>query len=215
MKKILFPAWLVLLAMLIPTMLHAEDIVEAEPKLSLEASLSGNDENPILTIRLTNIGEVPVIVDKELVFMLRIRFRQVGDGWGVSFIERIGDIDFPEDSELEKRLLPLKPGEKIERQVYPRKGFEQFIVGTGSPPADPDWEPEPLFCVSGNLYRMFKEFPLTEIEIEYDTSGYFGDYVAVYVQSVDITQLYRGKIFLSVTVPYEFPEETSDDAKTD
>ena len=41
-------------------------------RASLKASLSGDVENPVLTIRLRNVGDVPIIVDKELVFPLEI-----------------------------------------------------------------------------------------------------------------------------------------------
>ena len=216
MKKTLFFAWLVLLAMLVPTMLHAEDAnVAEEPQLSLEASLSGDDANPVLTVRLTNIGEVPVIVDKELMFMLRIFPWLVENEKRSTFLKRLEFIKFPENSEVESRLILLKPGEKIERQMPLREEYKEFIVESGFHDEFPTKEPESLLWVFGLLQQINLDFPPTEFEITYDTSNLFVDYVAANMKNIDVAQLYRDKISLSVTVPYEFNGETYSDPKTE
>ena len=216
MKKTLFFAWLVLAAMLVSAAVHAEDAnVEKEPKLSLEASLSGNDENPVLTVRLTNIGEVPVIVDKKLMFMLEIRSWCVGNDGIVGLLESLSTTDFSEVSELESRLVPLKPGEKMERQVRLREGYEQFSVAQRFIPDGPDSEQKPLFRIFRRRWQMHEDTRLKGIEIFYTTSDYFVDYVAEYVKNVNAAQLYPGKIRLSVTVPYEFTEAADGGEETE
>ena len=216
MKKTLYPAWLVLMAMLVPAMLHAEDAnVEEEPKLSLEASLSGDDANPVLTVRLTNIGEVPVIVDKELVFMLSICPMRTEDKKRIPAFEPVDFIRFPEVSEVESRLSFLNPGEKMERLVRLREGYENFFVLFDTTPDDPDMGPKPLFQCSGALDRISKRSGQTEVIVTYNTSHFFVDYVVENVENVDAVQLYRDKIHLSVAVPYEFTGETYSDPKTE
>ena len=216
MKKTTFAAWLVLAAMLVPAVVHAEDAnVENEPKLSFEASLSGDDANPVLTVWLTNIGEVPVIVDKELKFMFWIYPRYVeNDGWAKSY-EHLGLTDFPEVSELESRLLPLKSGEKIERQMRLQEGYEQVIAVKCPPRSETDTELQESFRVYTGRWKMREDVRPTKLEIVYRTNDFFVDYVAESVKNVDAAQLYRGKISLSVTVPYVFAEETVGDEPTE
>ena len=215
MKQTPFLAWLMLLALLIPTPLHAEDITEKEPKLSLEASLSGDDANPVLTIRLTNIGEVPVIVDKELMLMLKIQFCHSTKEKLIMYRKFIDYIEFPEVSELESRLILLEPGEKIKRQIPLREGYEDFTVDVNFPSGDPDEEPEPLFNTYGERWRMPEDFQPTEILVFYGPYEYFVDYVAANVKNVDAAQLYYGKIDLLDTVYYNCRNAADDDEETD
>ena len=216
MKKPLFIASLVLLTLIVPAALRAEDAAVAEkPKLSLEASLSGDDANPVLTVRLSNIGEVPVIVDKELVYMLGIYPAYVKDEKKYWSLQRVGNIEFPEVSELESRLLPLKPGEKIERQARLREGFEVLMVvpenSPGSSRGAPEWVPRK----SGSLWQIDPNRPPTEVIIVYYVSRAYVDYVVANVKNVDAAQLSRNRIYLEVTIPYEFAEAAVGDEQTE
>ena len=216
MKKPFIIAWLVLLAMLVPATVHAEDAnVEKEPKLSLEASLSGDDANPVLTVRLTNIGEVPVIVDKELVYMLGISSWRVDDEEKLSRLEYIDSFHIPRAFEMEKRLLPLEPGKKLERQICLRKVYVQYLAVELFTMGDPDPESERGFLRYIGRWGIREDLRPTKIDIYYISSNDFVDYVETYVKNVDAAQLYRDKISLNITIPYEFPEETNADAETE
>ena len=97
----------------------------------LELRLTGTTNNPVLTVALRNVGNVPIKVDGELVFLLDIQI-MAADGTSILLEEeRIPQpSDHPEE-EFKKRLVSVLPGQMISRLIDLRQGFKIFTVGLG------------------------------------------------------------------------------------
>jgi len=170
----------------------------------LEASLSGDGENPVLTIRLRNAGDVPIVVDKELVFLPNIVL--MDNERRVIPFKEIRAIEKPAVSVLKSRLATLKPGEEIERQVRLRKRFKRFVTGI-SIPARPGGGEAPKVTAYEALCQMPADVRPFEIEVSYKPPYSFEEGFTAYMQGTSVAQFYRGP--LRVGVPYRFTKDTS------
>lgn len=181
-----------------------EPISKSSPKASLEASLSGDRENPTLTVQVRNTGDVPIVVDKELVFLPDIVL--VDNERRVIPFREIRAIEKPEISILKSRLATIKPGEEIERQVHLRKGFKRFVTGI-SIPSQPGGGDAPKVTAYETLCRMLADVRPFEIEVSYKPPYSFEDGFTAYMQGISVVEFYRGP--LRVGVPYRFAEDTT------
>lgn len=173
------------------------------PKVLLEAFLSGDEQNPVLTIRLRNTGDAPIVVDKELVFLPDIVLLD-NERCALPFKE-IRAIQKPVVSVLKSRLVTLKPGEEIEREVNLRKGFKRFVTGI-SIPARPDTGETPRVTAYEALCQIPPNVRPFEIQVSYKPWYSFEEGFAVYMQGISIAHFYRGP--LHVSVPYRFTKDT-------
>lgn len=166
--------------------------------VTLEASLSGPVDDPILRIRLHNSGKQPIIVDKELVFLPHIIMADSEERM-IGFTE-IHPIDRPPPTALNSRLISLKPGEEIKREVHLRKGFKDFVTGIGEP-ARPGGGEAPKITAYESLCRMPADAHPVEILVKYDPPYSFKEGFAKYMRGVEIGQFYRGPLWVSVPYP--------------
>jgi hypothetical protein len=171
---------------------------ESSERVILEASLSGPADDPILSIRLQNSGKVPIIVDKELVFLPAI-FMSDSEKRNIGFTE-ISDIDRPSPSDLGSRLISLNPGEEIKRDLHLRKGFKQFVTGIGEPSL-PNGREAPKVTAYECLSLMPVNAHPVEITVEYDPPYSFKEGFAKYMRGVEIGRFYRGPLSVSVSYP--------------
>ena len=175
----------------------------SSPKAFLEASLSGDGENPVLTIRLRNTGDVPIVVDKELVFLPDIVLMD-NERRVIPFKETRA-VEKPAVSVLKRRLATLEPGEEIERQVRLRKGFKRFVTGISLPTRSGGAE-APKVTAYEVLCQMPADVRPFEIEVSYKPPYSFEDGFMAYMQGISVAQFYRGP--LRVGVPYRFAKHT-------
>lgn len=110
-----------------PPQNRASPPIMETPKASLDASY----DSGTLKVRLRNVGRVPLVVDKELVFLLHLRAVKPGGA----------DIGVSENSSLprpgqdvKKRFISLKPGQQVERTIELRKPFVLFRCGSSFSP---------------------------------------------------------------------------------
>ena len=173
------------------------------PNASLVASLLGDAEKPVLSIRLRNTGNVPIIVDKELVFLPELVLVD-NEHRAISFKE-IRAIEKPAVSVLKSRLVTLKPGEEIERHVRLRKEFKRFVTGIGIP-KQPSGGETPKVSVYETLCQMPADARPFEIEVSYKPAYSFEEGFAQYMEGVDVAKFFRGP--LRVSLAYTFARRT-------
>ncbi len=178
--------------------------------VSLEAALSGPADDPILSIRLHNSGKQPIIVDKELVFLPHIIMADSEERM-IGFTE-ISDFDRPSPSDLGGRLISLKPGEEIKREVHLRKGFKDFVTGIGEP-ARPGGGEAPKITAYECLCRMPADAHPVEILVKYDPPYSFKEGFAKYMRGVETRQFYRGPLWVSV--PYPSGSDTKSESEAE
>lgn len=157
----------------------------------------------MLTIRLRNSGNVPLLVDKELVFLPDIVLLD-NERWAIPFRE-IRAIERPAVCVLKSRLATLKPGDQIERQVHLRRGFKRFVTGI-SIPARPDKGEAPKVTAYEALCQMPADVRPFEIQVSYKPPYSFEEGFTAYMQGISVAQFYRGP--LHVSVPYRFTKDT-------
>ena len=187
------------------TMCDADEVnSKSPPKASLKAFLSGDSENPVLGIRLRNIGDVPIMVDKELVFLPKIVLVD-NERHAIPFKE-IRAIEKPAASILKSRLATLKPGEEIERQVHLRKGFKQFVTGI-STPTRLGGDEAPKVRAYEALCQMPADVQPFEIEVSYKPWYSFEEGFAAYMHGTSVAQFFV--VLCTVGVPYRFTKDTA------
>jgi len=176
---------------------------KSSPKASLVASLLGDAEKPVLSIRLRNTGDVPILVDKELVFLPEIVLVD-NERHAIPFKE-IRAIEKPTASVLKNRLVTLKSGEEIERQVHLRKGVKRFVTGI-STPMQPGGGEAPKVSAYEALCQMPADARPFEIEVSYKPWYSFEEGFARYMKGINAAQFYRGP--LRVSLAYKFGHGT-------
>ncbi len=169
---------------------------KSSPKASLEASLSGGSEDLTLTIRLHNSGDVPIVVDKELVFLPDIVMVD-SEKRAISFSQIRSAFDKPRPSVLKTRLVTLKPGEAIKREVHLRKGFKQFVTGIGEP-VRPGGDEAPKVTAYEAIYQMPANARPFEIWVTFNPPYSFKEGFAQYMRGVDTGQFFEGPLWVSV-----------------
>ena len=186
--------------------IHPSTAKNSEPsdKASLDAWLSGTRENPILTIRLTNIGIEAITVDRELVFLPTVQLRD--ESGKIIPFKHLRSIERSEVAELERRLTVLNPGDKIKRKVSLRGEFKTFTTMIGQP-ADDQAEPYHLYSAYESFCQMPEDAGPSEIEVSYVPGYSFEDcFRVLYMEGIrDIDRFYLGS--LTVRIPYVFQPE--------
>jgi hypothetical protein len=178
---------------------------KSAPKVSLVAFLQGDAMNPVLHIRLCNTDDVPIVVDKELVFLPKIAL--VDNEKRAIAIKKSRAIEKPDVPVLKSRLVTLKAGEVIERQVDLRKGFKHFVTGIGTPVQSGGSEAPKVMA-----YETYCQMPTDARPVEIYISFYpwysFEEGFAQYLDGVDASQFFRGP--LHVNLSYAFGEGTKE-----
>jgi hypothetical protein len=175
----------------------------------LEASLSGDEQNPVLSIRLRNPEYMsPLVVDRQLVFLPAIVLRDK-QGRVIPF-EEIRALEKPPVSVLSSRMTTLKENEEIERVIHLRKGFKRFVTGITSESEAGNSEGAKLTAYEA-ICRMPADACPAEIEVWYKPTYFFGDGFAAYMDGINTAQFYRGP--MRVTVPYRFEKDTAAQTK--
>jgi hypothetical protein len=178
---------------------------KSAPKVSLVAFLQGDAMNPVLHIRLCNTDDVPIVVDKELVFLPKIAL--VDNEKRAIAIKKSRAIEKPDVPVLKSRLVTLKAGEVIERQVDLRKGFKQFVTGISTPVQLGGSEAPKV-----TAYEIYCQMPTdarpVEIIISFNPWYSFEEGFAQYLDGVDASQFFRGP--LHVNLSYTFGEGTKE-----
>jgi hypothetical protein len=162
---------------------------------SLDAALCGTVDNPFLCVRLRNIGDLPLMVDKELVFLPDIIL--IGNGnYAVSY-DNTAHVDKPSAGDLKGRLIFLKRGEEIKREIYLRKGFKRFVFGMSVPSmSGDDIYPKITGC------ETISKIPVNENPVGIMIlcrPGYaFEEGLQLYIGESDAKQFYTGPLFLEL-----------------
>jgi hypothetical protein len=76
-------------------------------------------------ITLRNVGQVPLIVDRELVFGLAVEAFGPGDEGPIN-LDVVRVLPRPTPAELARRFVRLEPGEEVRRNVDLTDGFAAF-----------------------------------------------------------------------------------------
>jgi len=141
-------------------------------------------------------------VDRELVFLPDIVL--VDNEQRAIPFETTGDIGKPTAYGLKSRLVTLKRGQKIKRQVYLRRGFKRFVTGI-STPARLGGNEFPKVTAYETLSRMPVGVRPFGIEVLFQPGYAFEEGFAHYMQGIDAAQFYRGPLRMSLA--YKFGRE--------
>ena len=123
-----------------------------------------------MVIELSNTGDVPIRVDRDLVFRVAVRF--FGQDDRPIQLQHIGSVPRPAQSELESRLVLLQPGGKVARSIELDKPFRVFGAARGITSGQPT-----RMIISGYeaLCRVPENDSVKRIEIEYSKLGMIMD----------------------------------------
>lgn len=140
-----------------------------------ELELSYAPDTSILTVRLRNIGTAPLVVDRELVFLLDVRLIDAS-GKEIRWTPGADKPFEAGDWKNKDRFVSVKPGEHVARVIDLRKGFTQFSCAVGTMMTDSaEFQPPQIHAGEGTVslegdktpakivvsYRMqFHDYPL-------------------------------------------------------
>jgi hypothetical protein len=93
-----------------------------------ELNLSYVPDGPALVIELRNTGQTPIKVDRELVLLVDVTF-VAADG-SVIDPNRLDGVKPPPD--FRGRFITIAPGQKLQRTLSLKEGFERFAWGWGT-----------------------------------------------------------------------------------
>ena len=99
--------------------------VEAKLNASYDADAG------IITVRLQNTGHSPLVVDRDLVFLLHLDWPE-DENAPVEFEEEEKTLPRPSADDFNARFVPLQPGESVSRTIDLRKGYTTFRCAVGS-----------------------------------------------------------------------------------
>jgi len=137
---------------------------------SLELTLQGSPQWPVLKVVLRNTGGVPITVDSELVYGLRIQC------WDERAEEiKLESVQIPNQAcptreETQKRLTSLPPGKTVTGLVDLHRGWKVLRSATGI-----SLEGGPLLSGYEEMERLPAGAPLRTIVVEYGNYPGFWD----------------------------------------
>jgi hypothetical protein len=175
---------------------HLAEPAPNAPALTLKATIAENGEQLLLTIRLRNTGRTPIVVDKDLVLLPSIML--LGENRQAIPFQHLKTVEKPSVAALKSRLIVLKPGSEIERQLDLKKGFRSFVTGIGSSaPAGGGVLHQPTAYEAD--HRIPENVRPKEISISFSPPYSFEEGFAQYLEGIDTKESYRGP--LSATIP--------------
>ena len=95
-----------------------------------ELELSYDQDSSTLTIELHNTGEIPIKVDKELVFMVDV-LALMRDG-SPAEMEYIADLERETPADFSNRFTDVAPGKSIYREVDLGGRHKAFYAAVGT-----------------------------------------------------------------------------------
>ena len=110
--------------------------VESEPEAleQAELALSYNPEESKLIVELHNTGQVPIRVDRELVFMITVT--PLSKTGSPIRMEPIDKVRASQSADFSNRFIDIAVGQSVHRVVDLGSGFKYFWHGVGM--RDPD-----------------------------------------------------------------------------
>lgn len=96
----------------------------------IDLALYGTQEEPILLLKLNNIGVSPIKIDHELVFLVTVNI--VGPNETTLQLEEVESIPIPDRKTLKRRFVLLQPGQSLQRKFELKKSFKYFVYGIGT-----------------------------------------------------------------------------------
>ena len=105
--------------------------VKADGAQRPEARLTATLSNDVLTVQFTNVGTVPITVDRKLVLLLYIRPEDASNM--PIACEYVETLPRPDTNAMQSRFLSLGPGEGTSRSLNIKEPYQCFTWGVGSP----------------------------------------------------------------------------------